>query len=96
MRRLLRGFFNRACQVAALYAPGAYSLRVWLHRMRGVRIGKRTFAGTARLVQEKEEDAAARYLLAEKYQEWEDGKTLSEWARTALPVAIDLNPVRGE
>lgn len=61
-----------------------------------VRIGKRTFAGTARLVQEKEEDAAARYLLAEKYQEWEDGKTLSEWARTALPVAIDLNPVRGE
>ena len=32
----------------------------------------------------------ARYLLAEKYQEWEDGKTLSEWARTALPIAIDI------
>ncbi|RPI89373.1 MAG: nitroreductase family deazaflavin-dependent oxidoreductase [Chloroflexi bacterium] len=55
-----------------------------------VRIAKRTFAGTARLVKEKEEDTEARYLLAEKYQEWEDGKTLSEWARTALPVAIDL------
>ena len=51
MRRLLRGFFNRACQVAALYAPGAYSLRVWLHRMRGVRIGKRTFIGTAAIIE---------------------------------------------
>lgn len=55
-----------------------------------VRIGKYTFTGTARLVKEKEEDTLARYLLAEKYQEWEEGKTLSEWARTALPVAIDL------
>jgi len=56
-----------------------------------VRIGKHTFAGTARLVQDKEEDTTARYLLAEKYQEWEEGQTLSEWARTALPVAIDLS-----
>lgn len=56
-----------------------------------VRIGKHTFAGTARVVKEKEEDTVARYLLAEKYQEWEEGKTLSEWARTALPIAIDLN-----
>lgn len=55
-----------------------------------VRIGQHTFSGTARLVQEKEEDTSARYLLAEKYQEWEDGKTLSEWARTALAVAIEL------
>jgi deazaflavin-dependent oxidoreductase (nitroreductase family) len=55
-----------------------------------VRIAQRTFAGTARLVKEKEEDTTARYLLAEKYQEWEAGKTLSEWARTALSVAIDL------
>ena len=55
-----------------------------------VRIGKQAFAGTARLVKEKDEDTLARYLLAEKYQEWEDGKTLSEWARTALPIAIDL------
>jgi deazaflavin-dependent oxidoreductase (nitroreductase family) len=59
-----------------------------------VRIAKQAFAGTARLVSEKEEDALARYLLAEKYQEWEEGKTLSEWARTALPVAIDLSSVK--
>ena len=56
-----------------------------------VRIAKHTFPGTARLVKDKEEDTTARYLVAEKYQEWEEGKTLSEWARTALPVAIDLN-----
>lgn len=61
-----------------------------------VRIGKHTFTGTARLVKEKEEDTLARYLLAEKYQEWEAGKTLSEWARTALPVAIDLNSAQGK
>ena len=56
-----------------------------------VRIAKHTFTGTARLVKAKEEDTTARYLLAEKYQEWEEGRTLSEWARTALPVAIDLS-----
>ncbi|HET9912418.1 MAG TPA: nitroreductase family deazaflavin-dependent oxidoreductase [Anaerolineales bacterium] len=56
-----------------------------------VRIGKHTFNGTARLVKEKDEDTLTRYLLAEKYQEWEEGKILSEWAGTALPVAIDLH-----
>ena len=55
-----------------------------------VRIGKHTFPATARLVQDKEEDTRARYLVAEKYQEWEERKTLSQWAQTALPVAIDL------
>lgn len=58
-----------------------------------VRIAKTTFAATARLVTEPEEEMAARYLLAEKYQEWEEGRTLSEWARTALAVAIDLDSV---
>ena len=55
-----------------------------------VRIGKRAFAGTARLVQDQDEENTARHLVADKYQEWEEGKTLSQWARTALPVAIDL------
>jgi deazaflavin-dependent oxidoreductase (nitroreductase family) len=55
-----------------------------------VRLGNHTFRGTARLVQEKEEEDLARYRLAEKYQEWEEGRTLSQWARTALPVAIDV------
>lgn len=55
-----------------------------------VRIAKHVFSGTARLVTDQEEETAARYMLAEKYQEWEEGRTLSEWARTALPVAVDL------
>jgi deazaflavin-dependent oxidoreductase (nitroreductase family) len=59
-----------------------------------VRIGEHTFQGMARLVQEPAEDHTARYLLAEKYQEWEAGRTLSEWARTALPVAIDVTSAR--
>ena len=56
-----------------------------------VRIAKHTFSGRARLIKDKEEETMARYLIAEKYQEWEKGKTLSNWARTALPVAIDLH-----
>ena len=56
-----------------------------------VRIAKHTFTGSARVVEDQEEERRARYLLAEKYQEWEEGKTLSAWARTALPVAIELN-----
>ena len=56
-----------------------------------VRIASRRFNGTARLVKDEEEETAARYMLAEKYQEWENGRTLSEWARTALVVGIDLS-----
>jgi deazaflavin-dependent oxidoreductase (nitroreductase family) len=55
-----------------------------------VRIAKHTFSGDARLVSDPDEERTARYLLAEKYQEWEEEKTLSQWAQTALPVAIDI------
>jgi len=58
-----------------------------------VRVAKHTFEGTARLVKDEKEETMARYLLAEKYHEWESGRTLSEWARTALVVAID--PTQG-
>ena len=56
-----------------------------------VRIAKHTFRATARVVTDEKEETMARYMLAEKYQEWENGKTLSEWARTALVVGIDLS-----
>lgn len=56
-----------------------------------VRIADHTFTGTARLVTDSNEDKKARYALAEKYHEWEEGRTLSQWARTALPVAIDIH-----
>ena len=59
-----------------------------------VRIGKYTFTGKARIVDHEKEDLMVRHMLAEKYQEWNEDKTLSEWARRALPVAIDFH--RGE
>ena len=73
----------------------------WLKNLRKnpavtVRIGEHIFTGTARLVQEKGEDALARLLVAEKYHEMDDEKTPDEWARTALPVAIDLNLVESK
>ena len=55
-----------------------------------VRIGRQTFARTARLIKDKEEVTLARHLVAEKYHEMDDEKTPDEWARTALPVAIEL------
>ena len=59
-----------------------------------VRIAKHTIAGTAHVVEFREEELRARYLLAEKYQEWEEGKILSQWAQTALPIAIDVTFVK--
>ena len=56
-----------------------------------VRIANHTFAGIARIVTDETEERKARYALAEKYQEWEEGRTLSHWAKTALPVAIDIS-----
>ena len=57
-----------------------------------LRIGRHTFQAAARIVTDEKEETVARYLLAEKYQEWEKERELSEWARTSLPVAMDLAP----
>ncbi len=49
------------------------------------------YAGRAHVIDaqtEPEPDALARRLLAAKYQGWREGKPLSGWARTALPVVI--------
>ena len=56
-----------------------------------IRISSQTFAGTARIVSDETEEMKVRYALAEKYQEWEEGRTLSSWAKTALPVAVDIS-----
>jgi deazaflavin-dependent oxidoreductase (nitroreductase family) len=55
-----------------------------------VRIAKHDFTGIARLVKNEQEEMTVRNILADKYKEREDDGSLSEWARTALPVAIDL------
>ena len=43
----------------------------------------------ARVVGDPGEDAAAGRLLASKYQGWEEGRPLSDWARTALPIVVE-------
>ena len=67
----------------------------WVKNMRvqpqvKVRIAKRHFTGQARFALDAEEESRARRLLAGKYQGWREGRKLSEWARTAVPVAIEL------
>jgi deazaflavin-dependent oxidoreductase (nitroreductase family) len=54
-----------------------------------VRIGESRFDGRARIVTNVEEDARARELLLDKYAADYSGD-LSDWGRTALPVAVDL------
>src|SRR5262245_18609786 len=54
-----------------------------------VRIAKQQFMGSARIVEQAEEDALARRLVVNKYQP-RDSDDLSDWGRTALPVAVDL------
>lgn len=46
IKRYLKGLRNRVFQILSLHAPGAKSLRVWLHRWRGVEIGEDVFIGT--------------------------------------------------
>ena len=67
----------------------------WVKNLRAnpsasVRIGKHTYTGQARGLADEQEEALVRRMLAAKYQDWREGERLSSWARTALPVAIDL------
>ena len=55
-----------------------------------VRIGDREWNGKARMVEDRDEEGLARRLLAAKYQAWREGRPMTGWATTALPVAIDL------
>ena len=54
------------------------------------RLGDQVISGRARIVDSPDEDAHARRLLDAKYMGWRPGRRLSGWARTALPVAVDL------
>jgi deazaflavin-dependent oxidoreductase (nitroreductase family) len=53
-----------------------------------VSIADERFEGRARVVEDGEEDELARSLLIEKYESTPG--SLSNWRRTALPVAVDL------
>jgi len=61
-----------------------------------VRIAKHSFTATARLVKDAQEEMLARNLLADKYRERESDGSLSEWARSALVVRIDLGISKSE
>ena len=48
---VLTGIKNRVLQRFARIVPGGTTVRVWLHRARGVRIGKRAFIGTDTIIE---------------------------------------------
>jgi deazaflavin-dependent oxidoreductase (nitroreductase family) len=56
-----------------------------------VRIKGHTFAGQARIVEQPAEDTLARRLVVGKYQPRYHGD-LTDWGRTALPVAVEFAP----
>lgn len=56
-----------------------------------LRMGSRKRAGMGRVITNGREDDQARRLLARKYEGWDEGQEMSEWARSALPVAIDMS-----
>jgi len=55
-----------------------------------VRIKDMVIEGKARLAKDAEEDALARQLLFEKYQESSEDD-LTEWSRASLPVVVGLS-----
>lgn len=57
----------------------------------GLRLGDQHYHGLAREVTDPQEDALARRLVVDKYAPREQDD-LSEWGRTALPVAVELAP----
>jgi deazaflavin-dependent oxidoreductase (nitroreductase family) len=68
----------------------------WVQNMRRnpavrVRIDRHWYAGHATELEGTPDEDLARRLLAAKYQGWAEGQSLSGWARSALPVAIDLD-----
>jgi deazaflavin-dependent oxidoreductase (nitroreductase family) len=68
----------------------------WVRNIRAtptvvVRIAGQTRPGRARIVDDPAEDALARRLLADKYDQREADGSPDQWARTALAVAVDLD-----
>ena len=56
-----------------------------------LRIVCQEFKGSARVVDaQSEEDSLARALLVKKYQT--QARDLSNWGRSSLPIAIDIDP----
>ncbi len=74
---------------------GAKEESDWVKNLRAhpevtVRIGKYIFTAIADSAKNLEEESKVRPLMAAKYQKWREGEELSEWARDALVVRIDV------
>ncbi len=56
-----------------------------------LKLGETIYRATAAVVAPDDPaDALLRQLLAAKYQGWQAGQPLSDWARTALPAVFIL------
>ena len=64
----------------------------WAYTITLTNLGRETVQGSARSITDPDEELAARRALAAKYEDWSAGKRLSSWARSALPLAVDMPP----
>lgn len=55
-----------------------------------LRMGTRKRAGMGRIITNTAEEEQTRRMLARKYEGGNEQQELSDWARTSLPVAIDM------
>jgi deazaflavin-dependent oxidoreductase (nitroreductase family) len=68
----------------------------WVKNLRrtpavSIRIEGDTYRARARVIEpDTAEDTTARHALCGKYQGWREGRPLSEWGRTSLPVAFEV------
>ena len=91
-------WFDMTDDGAELYLlSGGGARSDWVKNLRAdpsvsVRIGSRQaeeHAGVARVIEAGDEDDAVRRMLAGKYQGWDESKTMSSWARTALCIVVE-------
>ncbi|HSK99069.1 MAG TPA: nitroreductase/quinone reductase family protein [Rubrobacteraceae bacterium] len=88
-------WFSLVPETRTLYVLSGSDGSDWVLNLRrtpevSVRISSERFDGQARIVEDAEEDELARRLLVEKYENTPG--SISNWRRTALPVAVDLKP----
>src|SRR5438094_9189475 len=74
------GAIKRGLQILAFLAPGEASMRVWLHRLRGVRIGTQRRSGMGTLI---------RMSFAERLSM---GNDVTLGMRTTIMVSMEALP----
>ena len=66
----------------------------WVRNIRAepevsVKVRDVTFPARARVVEDQDEQQRARRMLAAEYQDWIEDTPMSDWAQTALVIALD-------